>query len=145
MELEPSRGEFKPVADRRRRIEEPLPVRLVAVRDVQMVGRIERHEALDAFYVDLLEFEREEGPAGAPVYRADNFRLRFEWVEEKRGETDLKPVLIEVQSLPQAEMKLIEAKIEYTRQRALLAGRESLLLLDPAGNWVELVQVQAVR
>jgi len=42
-------------------------------------------------------------------------------------------------------MKLIEAKIEYTRQRALLAGRESLLLLDPAGNWVELVQVQAVR
>ncbi len=144
MELEPSRGEFKPVVDRRRRIEEPLPVRLVAVGDVQMLGRIEREEAMDAFYVDLLEFEREEGP-GAPVYRSDNFRLRFEWIEQSREETDLKPVLIEVRSLALTEVKLIEAKIEYTRQRALLAGQETLLLLDPAGNWIELAQIQPIR
>lgn len=144
MELEPSRGEFQPVDDRRRRIGEPLPVRLVAVGDVQLPGRIEREDALDAFYAGLLQFEREEGP-GAPVYRADNFRLRFAWMEPGSREVDLKPVMIEVQSLSRTEMKLVEAQMEYTRQRGLVAGREGLVLLDPAGNWVELVQIQAVR
>ena len=39
----------------------------------------------------------------------------------------------------------MEAKIEYVRQRTLTPGEESLVLLDPAGNWVELVEYRAVR
>jgi hypothetical protein len=39
----------------------------------------------------------------------------------------------------------MEAKIEYMRQKTLTPGQESLVLLDPAGNWVELVEYRAVR
>lgn len=146
MELEPSRGEFQPVMDRRRRIEEPLPVRLVAVGDVKMLGQPKHRPTLDAFYVGLLEFEPQRpGGADGPVYRSDNFLLRFDWIEQGRSEMDMKPTTIEVQSLARTELKLIDAKLEYTRQRGLVAGRESLLLLDPAGNWVELVEIQPIR
>ncbi|MCC7350802.1 MAG: hypothetical protein IT446_09550 [Phycisphaerales bacterium] len=144
MELEPSRGDFQPEVDRRPRLDEPLPVRLVAVSDVKMAGRPKDGPALDQFYLDLLEFESEQTMCG-PVYRSDNFNLCFEWIEQERAEVDMKPVTIEVRSLARTELKLIEAKMEYTRQRGLVAGRESLLLLDPAGNWVELVEIQTIR
>lgn len=144
MELEPSRGDFRPVVDNRPRMEEPLPVRLVAVGDVKMIGRADHRPALDAFYVNLLEFVLEDGEAG-PTYRADNYRLLFDWLEQEGKEADLNPVTIEVQSLALTEEKLVGAKMEYTRQRSLSAGLDSLLLLDPAGNWVELVQIQPIR
>ena len=34
--------------------------------------------------------------------------------------------------------------MEYTRQRGLNLGEESLVLLDPAGNWVEIVEMRVV-
>jgi hypothetical protein len=144
VELEPSRGEFRPVEDRRRRLDEPLPVRLVAVADVKMVTRPKDRPALDAFYLNLLEFEPMEVTNGL-VYRSDNFNLCFEWIDQGPVVMDMKPVTIEVRSLAQIELKLIEAELEYTHQRGLLAGRDSLLLLDPAGNWVELVEILPIR
>jgi hypothetical protein len=142
-ELEPASG-FEPVEDRRPRMDEPLPVKLVAVDDVRMIcpGGIE--EELDAFYVGLWQFQRDVGESGL-VYRADNFRLRFEIVTESQFERDsLRPQGIEVMSLAEAEEKLIERELEYVRQRGLTPGQASLLLLDPAGNWVEIFECRPI-
>jgi hypothetical protein len=171
-----------------------LPVRLVSVDDVRLPAPAGAERELDAFYVVLLGFEREdvelkrprpraepllggarrgatapplvlglrdreqnsspappgaadpwqapEGPEGpeGPVYRADNFRLRFQTLEPPVVRDGLRAQGIEVPSLAEAEAKLIEAEIEYTWERGLMPGRESLLLQDPAGNWVELVE-----
>jgi hypothetical protein len=137
-ELEPGVEDFKPLVDQRRRIEEPLPVKLVAVADVIAGMREGVEERLDDFYVTMLEFEKES----AGVYRAENFRLRLEGGQG--GSEDLRPIGIEVRSLAVAEGKLMEREMEYQRQKGLLAGSESLLLLDPAGNWVELVEARPV-
>lgn len=152
IELEPSSGEFEPRVDRRPRIPEPLPVKLVAVADVTLLAPAGVEEQLDALYVKLLGFEKqppEPATSGRPVpdlvYRAENFLLRFEIREGPVIERDtLRPQQVEVPSLIDAEHKLVDAEIEYTRQRGLVAGQESLLLADPAGNWIEVVQYKPV-
>ena len=143
IELENSSG-LEPVPDRRPRMDEPLPVRLIAIADVTLPVIAGMEVDLDRFYVGLLEFARDPDKRQL-IYHADNFALRF-LVQEllpQRGE--YRPVQIEVQSLIVAEQKLLDAKIEYVRQRTLTPGQESLVLLDPAGNWVELVEYRQVR
>ena len=61
-----------------------------------------------------------------------------------RKADELRPVQIEVRSLREAEHKLIEAELEYERQKGLTAGSDVLLVLDPAGNWVALVEAKAI-
>ncbi|HEV8603966.1 MAG TPA: hypothetical protein VGQ99_01295 [Tepidisphaeraceae bacterium] len=141
IELEEATG-LKPVADRRPRMAEPLPVRLVAIEDMTLPAIAGVEVELDRFYVGLLEFARDSDRE--LVYRADNFALRFV-VQELLPERGVyRPAQIEVRSLLMAEHKLIEAKIEYVRQRTLTPGEESLVLLGPAGNWVELGESRAV-
>jgi hypothetical protein len=146
IELEEATG-LEPVSDRRPRMAEPLPVKLVSIEDVRLPALAGVEVELDRFYVGLLEFARDDSMAGAGelVYRADNFAIRFVIQEllPRRGE--YRPTQIEVQSLLVAEHKLIEGKIEYTRQKTLTPGEESLVLLDPAGNWVELVELRAIH
>jgi hypothetical protein len=144
-ELEPSTG-LQPTADERPRMDEPPPVRLVAVEDVRLPALPGLDAELDAFYVGLWQFERDLAEAPAIVYRAENVRLRFEIVtEQKPIERDtLRPQGIEVLSLAEAELKLVEAERDYLRQRGLTPGQESLLLQDPAGNWIELFEVRRV-
>ena len=89
--------------------------------------------------------EVRDGDLRQLVYHADNFALRFVVRELLPERGEYRPVQIEVQSLLAAEQKLMEAKMEYVRQRTLVPGEESLALLDPAGNWVELVEYRAVR
>jgi hypothetical protein len=79
-----------------------------------------------------------------PVYLAENFRLLFEVVEGRIIRDDLRAVRIEVPSLGEAEAKLLEAKMEYTRQRGLQPGEESIVLLDPGGNWAEITEMTRV-
>ena len=143
IELEAPTG-IDPVADRRPRMDEPLPVRLVAVADVTLPVIAGLEVDLDRFYVGLLEFLRDPDPRQL-IYHADNFALRFVVQELLPQRGEYRPVQIEVQSLTVAEHKLIEAKLEYVRQRTLTPGQDSLVLLDPAGNWVELVEYRAVR
>ena len=52
----------------------------------------------------------------------------------------LRALGIEIPSLPAIEIQLIERQIPYTRQKSLTPGRESLVLMDPAGNWIELTE-----
>jgi hypothetical protein len=56
----------------------------------------------------------------------------------------VRPQGIEVRSLRDAELKLVDAEIDYTRQRGLVLGHYSLLCQDPAGNWIELVDAVSV-
>jgi len=142
IELEAPTG-IDPVPDRRPRMDEPLPVRLVAIADVTLPVIAGLEVDLDRFYVGLLEFVRDPDVQQL-IYHADNFALRFVVQELLPERGEYRPVQIEVQSLIVAEQKLLEAKIEYVRQRTLTPGEESLVLLDPAGNWVELVEYRAV-
>ncbi len=142
IELEPSSG-LALTLDRRRRIDEPLPVKLVAVRDVRLPAPAGVEVKLDAFYVGLLEFERVP-PETALVYRAENVALRFDLEERPIGHESLRPQGIEVQSLADAELKLLEAGYEYARQRGVLPGSETIVLRDPAGNWIELVELRSI-
>ena len=141
MELEETSGEFKPVIDHRIRMPDPLPVRLIAVDHVTMPAPADIESQLDAFYVGLLEFEKVDDVLS---YRADNFMLKFDVHGQPVVHESLRPQQIEVLSLAEAEKKLIEAELEYTRQRGLTPGEETLLLLDPAGNWIELVERRIV-
>jgi len=143
-ELEEVSGEFTPQRDRRVRIPEPLPVKLVAVADVRLPAPVNVEAQLDAFYVKMWGFERVPG-AAERTYRSENFLLSFEIVEGIVARESLRPLGVEVQSLSEAEKKIIDAEIEYTRQRGLTPGEMTLLLLDPAGNWVELVEYKPVR
>ena len=141
LQLEEATRQLKLDADRRPRMPEPLPVRLVSVDDVRLPAPAGAEVKLDDFYVTLLEFERVEGELS---YRADNFVLRFDVFEAPIEHESLRPQQIEVLSLNVAEKKLIDAELEYARQKSLTPGQESLLLLDPAGNWIELTERRIV-
>jgi hypothetical protein len=141
MELEPSPGHFEPVFDRRPLIPEPLPVRLVAIEDVELPAACGLERDLLEFYVDLLGFER-EGGAEALVLRAENVKLRFAVSEPPLERESLRILGIEVDSLARVEPILVEREIPFTRERALNPGQELLVLRDPAGNWISISQVQ---
>ena len=129
-------------ADARPRMPEPLPVRLIAIEDVTLPAPPDLEEKLDSIYIDLLEFER---IANELAYRADNFTLRFDVQPDQPViHESLRAQGVEVLSLALLEKKLIAAEIEYTRQRGLTPGSESLLFLDPAGNWLEIVERRIV-
>lgn len=143
MELEPAVRTFKPAIDRRPRVPEPLPVRLITIDDARLPAAAGLERQLDAFYVGVLGFSR-KGENEAIAYRADNFTLHITVIEPPLRRDDLRPLGIEVPSLPDLALKLIEAEIEYTHRRGLLPGEQSIVLIDPAGNWLEIIDRRSV-
>jgi hypothetical protein len=143
MELEESQGIFKPVSDYRPKLEEPPPVRLLTVEDAWLSSPAGLERELDEFYVGLLRFVREEGVEGI-VYRSESFRLFFDVVETPRERLDYRPLRIEVPLLRDLETALVEREMEYTRQKGILPGQDSIALLDPAGNYVEVSESRLV-
>lgn len=139
MELESVQTPFAPQPDRRTRIPEPPPVRLLTIDDAHLPAAAGAEVRLDEFYVGLLAFERQLD-SEFPVYRAENYRLLFDVLEPPVSRDDFRPLRIEVAEFQATEQKLIDSDLEYTRQRGLWAGQESLVLLDPAGNWLEITQ-----
>jgi hypothetical protein len=143
LELEPSSG-IETANDSRPRMDEPPPVRLVAVDDVRLPTPPDLDVELDAFYVGLWQFQRDTTQPGL-TYRAENFRLRFETNSSEPIEREtLRPQGILVLSLAGAQQKLIDLEWEYTQQLSLTPGQESLLLQDPAGNWIELFESRRI-
>lgn len=142
MDLEPSTN-FKAVDDKRAHLPPPPPVLLVTVEDARLPSPAGLERELDAFYVGLLQFER-DGKEEGIVYRAENFRLWIDLVEGPIARDDMRMLGIVVRSLTDTMRKLGEAEIAYTRQRGLVAGEERLVLLDPAGNWIRIVQSKAI-
>lgn len=136
-ELMSDEAVWKPPPDERPRMPEPPPVRLLTVQDASLSAAAGLERDIDAFYVELLKFERmeDDGPA---TYRAANFLLRFEVVEPPVIRDDLRVLGIEVDRLRDVERVLIERETPYVIQKGLTPGRRTLLLQDPAGNWIEL-------
>lgn len=126
--------------DARPRMPEPPPVRLVAVEDVRIDAPRGLHEPLDDFYASLLKFNREYADPEVIVYGAENFRLLVKLIDPPVLRDDLRPILIEVPDLLAVEHELVERKTDYQRLRRLTLAHASLLLLDPARNWVELYE-----
>ena len=144
IEVEEAGGEVEATAeDRRAKMPEPLGVRLVAVGDVRLPVGAGSEGEMDGFYVKLLGLAREEGEG--LVYRADNFRLCFEAIHGFITHDTYRPVQIEVLRLGETELRLIEEEVEHERTRGLTPGSESLVLRDPSGNWVEVVERREVR
>ncbi|MGD1275877.1 MAG: hypothetical protein ABR964_01480 [Tepidisphaeraceae bacterium] len=143
MELDEPSAPFVPMEDRRPRLEEPLPVRLVAVADCRLTATAGLEWELDDFYLGLLGFERDLAETTI-VYRADNHRLRFEILERMRHREDLRALGITVPSLGELAQRLIESEIEFVHQRGLVPGMNSLLMSDPAGNPLEVGEHRAV-
>ena len=132
-------------SDRRPHMPQPLPVRLIAVADVRLAApRILDVARLDAFYLDLLQFQRTLAAPGQLAYLAENFTLYFDLLDSPLPHESIRPLGIDVLSLPRVEHILIDTETEYTRQRGTTPGRETLLVLDPAGNWVEIGQVRLI-
>ena len=142
MQLEEPSSAFTPEQDRRPRVPEPLPVRLVAIKDVRLEAPAGVERDLDALYAGLLGMERVDGEA--IVYRAENFDLYVDVLEPPIPRVDFRPLRVLVKSLDELEPKLIDAKLEYARRRGLMPGDEALVLQDAAGNWVEVTQVRPV-
>ena len=142
MQLEEPSSAFAPEQDRRPRVPEPLPVRLVAIKDVRLEAPAGVERDLDALYGALLGMERVYGEA--IVYRAENFDLYVDVLEPPIPRVDFRPLRVLVKSLDELEPKLIDAKLEYVRRRGLMPGDEALVLQDAAGNWVEVTQVRPV-
>jgi hypothetical protein len=142
MELEPAGSEFAAKQDRRPHIPEPLPVRLIALADVTLLCSAMHETQLDDFYASMLLFVKELGHG--IVYRADNFRLRFEIINGLIQRESYRRIMIEVQSLADTREKLDAREIEYTYEKTLTLGHESLWLTDPAGNNVEIVEFRAI-
>jgi len=121
------------------------PVSIVAVEDCALRAPVGVERDLDGFYVGLLRFERDAGAAGI-VYRAQNARLRFDVREAPIEHRSLRPLQVVFDWLMvDMEQQLIDRKADYVRQRGLTAGADTLLLLDPAGNWIELIPLVRVR
>ena len=138
LELEPSTG-FEAVADRRPRMEEPLPVRLIAVADVRLHAMYGQEHLLDPFYAQLLEFVK-EGDGQNLIYRGDNFSIHFDWHEGLIDRNSLRPVGIEVESLGILVRKLVEREIEFQFERGLTPGSPCVLMHDPAGNALQVYE-----
>jgi hypothetical protein len=147
VELEPSSIAFRPAIDRRPHMPDPPPVWLLAVEDVHVRVPAEPGLAvrLDGFYVDLLRFERDGTREADIIYRAENGRLYFDVVGAGYQREDFRPIAIDVPSLAILQQQLIEREIDHEWQRGLSAARDTLLLQDPAGNWVALTERREVR
>ena len=142
MELEKPSFDFIPKIDRRPTIPEPPPVRVIAVDGVSLAATAKEATKLDAFYVGLLKFERDEKDAGF-VYKAENVRLRFA-IEESPPKDEMRVLGIEVPSLRDLELLLVDRQLEFIKEAGLFVGQTTFLLQDPAGQWLRLGEVRRI-
>jgi hypothetical protein len=144
MELdEPSIDFPKAPEDKRLKMPEPPPVHVVAVEDVTLESSVEDVARLDEFYINLLKFERDTN-TDRIVYKAENVRLQFVLLSPAEVRDDMRALGIEVPSLADLELVLIDAKVPFTKERTLMLGHTTFLLRDPAGNWLRIGQVKRI-
>jgi hypothetical protein len=139
IKLERIAAPFTPDEDRRPKIEQPPPVRLVAVDDCRLSAPAGLEHDLDNFYIGLLRFARLDDPHRI-VYRAENHDLYFEVLERPEPRQDMRALGIAVPSLADLIQRLNHAEISYLRLRGLSPGMNCIALYDPAQNPLEISQ-----
>lgn len=136
--LAKQRDGVPPIAvDQRPSVPEPPTVRLVAIADVRLSVRPSELPELDRLYVEVLGFERVVGPSSGTAFRAENAELIFNVSEPEQPRTHLRMIAVEVPSLATIEQRLLDRGIEFQWQKSLQPGHDSILVLDPGGNWIE--------
>src|SRR4051812_17998852 len=91
-------GPFRPKPDRRPRMEEPLPVKLITIDHARLLTAAGLEPQLDDFYVTLLGFVR-TGPEHDIIYRSESFDLIFTVEEPPVLRDSLRALGIEIPSL----------------------------------------------
>jgi hypothetical protein len=143
IELEPSAGKTL-APDARRLMPEPPPVRVLAVADVHLPTATGVQNELDAFYVDLLGFERVTLADDVPTYRAENFALVFDVQEPPVNRDGLIATMIQVPSLSMLRTELDAREIPFESVRGLTPGHHHFMIKDPAGNWIAVSEWRVV-
>lgn len=144
IELEPGTG-LTPRADLRPHMSEPPPVKLLAIADVHLPSAVGHERELDAFYVDLLKFERGEQTDGVLSYLAEKHALVFDVLEPPLNRDTILPTALEVPSLKNLRFALIEREIYFEPMQGLDPATEYIQLKDPAGNWLVINEYRAFR
>lgn len=133
------------VHDVRHATPEPPPVRITAIADVALPAPLDSESQLDAFYVSLLGFELDVVvPAIERRYRAEKHTLVFHLGAPPVDRPDLTMTEIEVPSLHELTLKLIDREIDFERQRGLYGGDDRIVIKDPAGNWIAVAERRLV-
>jgi len=143
MELEEPQTPFKPVPDRRPDMPEPPPVQVVAIADISLLATTGMEHDLDAFYVGVFRFER-GSDTDRVIYLAENVAIRFRFVEGLVRRDDFVPTGLLVPSLPALRQRLVDQEILFERQQGIQSGMESVVLQDPAGNWLSVSEFRRV-
>lgn len=144
IELEPATG-LTPRADLRPHMSEPPPVKILSVADVHLPSAVGYERDLDAFYVDVLKFERADEKQGVLAYRAENHALKFDVLEPPLNRDSISPTMIEVPSLKALRLALIEREIHFEPMQGLDPATEYVQVKDPAGNWLNVSEYREFR
>ncbi len=137
MDLEKPKFRFKAKADRRKKLDEPLPVELEAVADLHVNVPSAQRKELDQLYLDILQFA--PVPGRRLAYRSETFTLHFDLARDC-ARNDYRFIHVIVPSLATVEHQFIDLELVFTRQKSILPGHEALVLQDPDGNWLEIRQ-----
>ena len=145
MELEEPTTTFRPLQDKRRTVPEPPPVRLLAIDDVRQTAVAGLEKSLDDFYVTLLKFERDASDRSCVAYKAERFRICFDVIERPLPREDYRPTQIEIPHFVDFIHELKKREVEFEWQKGIGPGSEVALLQDPAGHWVSVGPIIAVK
>lgn len=125
---------------RRERIEPP---RILAIDDVRLTAPLSERAGLCRLYVDVLRLEEIQGePAGRLVLLGlarSGPRLIIEWDDGPAAKPMRRQALLQVKSFtPYVEM-LADQHVPFEWSSGWFFFDRRLGLLDPGGNWIELV------
>jgi len=145
MRIEEPSQLFTPVSDTRPLMPAPPPVRLIAIDDVRLPALASAADSHDAFYVGLLQFERDTADAEAAiVYRAERWRLLFDLHETFPVRDDYRATQVAVPHFDDVVRLLTDAETPFEWQKGTAPGLEAILLQDPSGNWVRVEPIRAI-
>jgi len=144
MRVEDTAQPLKPVTDFRPRMPEPPVVRLISIDDVSIHATPATSALLDAFYIELLAFERDDDPAHAIAYRAEKNRLIVEVFDVVPPRDDFRPVQLATPLFDAFVRRITELEMPFEWQKGVAPGLETAFLQDPAGNWISVEPIRAV-
>jgi hypothetical protein len=155
MQVEDHAQPFQPVNDTRLRMYEPPVVRLISIDDVTLHATPATAPLLDFFYIQLLGFERHaddlnhtennpKNPVTQIIYRAEKNSVIFDIVNVVLPRDDYRPVQVATPLFDLFVRQITELEMPFEWQKGVAPGLETVLLKDPAGNWMLVEPIRAI-